>query len=277
MAFLLLIGGINASDLLSMTINIFDNAGNPVDGDVVIEIWDSATAGNLIYNSTDDFLGNVTNGKVDIMIGASGSSAGITPLNLTYGTNYFMNIIVNGTDLDFHGLDRQEFTAMVGNITVKRLDIDDTLFVQDLIPKDNVTYDLGSFDTRWRNIYSDAITTFNLSVSGTSYLGNIDMDGNRLTEVGELIMKGLTTSQNIIPVTTDLYSLGNRTNWFDELYVRTIHADDIHAENINVDFTNSTVLNSTDINTDIMDVEENLTVAGYEIRKEGDDLAIILN
>ncbi len=262
--FLLCINMVYASDLMSMTMNVFDSDGNPVDGNVVIEIWDSVTGGNLIYNSTDDFLGNISNGRVDIMIGESQSSAGLQVLDLEYGKNYFMEIYVNGTDRDFRGLERQEFTSQVGNITSLS------------ISPGNITSNLLDVNI---SISDSLFTDYIYPESGNEIFvrGNMDMEGNSLTDIGELIIGGLTTSQDIVPITTDLYSLGNSTNWFDELYVRTIYTDTIHANTINVDFTNSTIVNSSEINSETIDIEENLTIGGFEIRKDGDDLAIILN
>ena len=50
-------------DLLGFQANLKNQSnGDPISSaDIFIEIWDSSTGGNLIYNSTDDFLGNVTN------------------------------------------------------------------------------------------------------------------------------------------------------------------------------------------------------------------------
>lgn len=45
-------------DLMSFEANIFDSNGDPVNGNISIEIYDAATAGDLIYNSSDDFIGN---------------------------------------------------------------------------------------------------------------------------------------------------------------------------------------------------------------------------
>lgn len=47
-------------------------------GDIEVTIWDNATGGNLLYNSTDDFYGSVFNGYFDVMLGS------ITPLDLNY-------------------------------------------------------------------------------------------------------------------------------------------------------------------------------------------------
>lgn len=107
----------HSENLLSFTGNFFNSTGGPSNGNLVVEIYDSLAGGNLIYNSTDDFLGNVSEGRADVMLGKSSSNGGVQSLNLDYGKNYYMNINAVGTDLDFNGLARQEFTSPIGNIT----------------------------------------------------------------------------------------------------------------------------------------------------------------
>ncbi|MBS3151503.1 hypothetical protein J4443_03940 [Candidatus Woesearchaeota archaeon] len=50
---------------------MFDSSGDPINGNITIEIYDAETSGNLIYNSTDDFIDNITSGKIDIVLGGS--------------------------------------------------------------------------------------------------------------------------------------------------------------------------------------------------------------
>src|SRR3990167_8407225 len=133
--FLILLVNISyAANLLSFTSNVFEGNGDPFSGDIIIEIYDSATGGSLIYNSTDDFLNNISSGRVDIMLGTS-ANGGTQALNLNYNNNYFINIILRNatatTDLSFNGLDRQEFTSPIGNITSE--DISPANITSDLI------------------------------------------------------------------------------------------------------------------------------------------------
>ena len=46
-------------DMLSFEASLFDSTGSPINGNITIEIYDAATGGNLIYNSTEDFIDNV--------------------------------------------------------------------------------------------------------------------------------------------------------------------------------------------------------------------------
>ena len=101
--------------------------------------------------------------------------------------------------------------------------------------------------------------------------GDLDANNHRLTEVGELIMEGIITSQNITPITNGLYSLGNSTNWFKDLWVKTIYAEDINTTNLSAININSENIKSTDVNT------TNLTVGGFDVYKEGGNLNIDLD
>ena len=46
-------------DMLSFEASLFDSSGNPINGNITVEIYDAATAGNLIYNSITGFENNV--------------------------------------------------------------------------------------------------------------------------------------------------------------------------------------------------------------------------
>ncbi|MAG45809.1 MAG: hypothetical protein CMH63_03500, partial [Nanoarchaeota archaeon] len=113
-------------DMMSFEANLFNSTGEPITGALTIEIWDSETGGVLMYNSSDAYLNNITNGKVDIMLGSDRSGK---ELNLTYGQTYYMDLYVDGKDIDFNGIERQEFQSQVGNVTSNRLN-----FSRSIIP-----------------------------------------------------------------------------------------------------------------------------------------------
>ena len=37
-------------DMLSFEASLFDSSGDPINGNITVEIYDAATGGNLIYN-----------------------------------------------------------------------------------------------------------------------------------------------------------------------------------------------------------------------------------
>ena len=134
-----------ASDLMSFTANVKNSAGANINsGNIVVEIYDDASAGNLIYNSTSDFYNNISNGQVDVMLGS-----GTQQLNLGYGKDYYMEVYVNGADLDFRGKERQQFQAGIGNVSLGKMNVSSSF-----IPAVNSTFDLGnSVNGWWNNIF----------------------------------------------------------------------------------------------------------------------------
>jgi len=99
-------------DLLPLQGTIYNSSGSPVNGgNVQVLIYDASTAGNLIYNSSIDFNGKVLNGGYDILLGS-----GSVELTLEYGKIYYMDISINGDDIDFNGNERQMFQSSVGEI-----------------------------------------------------------------------------------------------------------------------------------------------------------------
>ena len=169
--FILLSTTVYAADLMSFTANVKDGSGNAISsGDIVVEIYDAATVGNLIYNSTDDFFNNISNGQVDLMLGS-----GTQGLNLIYGNDYYMEVYVNRVDLDFQGKERQKFQAGSGNVTLGRLNVS-TSFV----PAANNTYNIGQQNNGWwSNIFG--VTGYFLSKIGigtTSPSEALNVTGN---------------------------------------------------------------------------------------------------
>ena len=125
-----------------------------------------------------------------------------------------------------------------------------------------------------------------LNLSGGTMSGTINLDGNSLTNVGELIMSGLTSSYDIIPVTHDLYSLGNSTHWWTKAYITDLYATTIDATDLtstNIDSTNldsvnidSTNINGTNIESEVLDVENNISLGNFVMKDDGADMVIIL-
>src|SRR3989338_9099140 len=150
-------------DLLGLTLDVKESGIDVDNVNITVEIYDAATGGNLIYNSSGGFENNVSNGKVDIILGDDTSGY---ELNLTYGTTYYMEITINGTEMDFNGNERQKFQSTVGNITQARLNLTDTLYTNALIPYANLTFDLGSSENYYRTAYFQTLTLANTLDSG---------------------------------------------------------------------------------------------------------------
>jgi hypothetical protein len=84
-----------------------------------------------------------------------------------------------------------------------------------------------------------------VNVTGDIMTGDLNMTGSRLTEIGEILMKGVIRAQDIIPDISSMYSLGNETNKFKEAFINNITVD-------------------------------NANVSGYQIKESDDALVIVL-
>ena len=114
-------------------------------------------------------------------------------------------------------------------------------------------YNVTNNDTLFVNITGDIMT------------GNLNMSGNKLTDIGEIIMQGLVWSYDIIPITDNLYSIGNSTNWYAEAYIKDIYAVNINTTNLTSEFINSTKMDS-----------ENITLGGHEISLQSGNLVMVI-
>ena len=125
-----------------------------------------------------------------------------------------------------------------------------------------------------------------LPLTGGTMTGDINMNGNSLTSVGKLIMSGLTNSYDIIPVTHNLYSLGNSTHWWAKAYITDLYASSIDTTDLtstNIDSTNldsvnidSNNINGTNIESEVLDVENNISLGSFVMKDDGADMIIIL-
>jgi len=117
-----------AGDLLPLQGNV-DLSGTPLSsGGLVVEIWDGpdSVASNLVYNSTEHFTGsgNISAGKFDIVLGSVGDE-----LSLEYGRVYYMDLFIDGNDMNFSGMERQVFMSSVGLINGSMLKTTDAYTV----------------------------------------------------------------------------------------------------------------------------------------------------
>ena len=84
---LLLSSSVIAVEQLTSLQGRVEYEGTPVStGDIQVTLWDNATGGNLIYNSSSDFYGAIVDGYFDVMLGS------ITTLDLNYNQHYWCKI-----------------------------------------------------------------------------------------------------------------------------------------------------------------------------------------
>jgi len=102
-----LVGAVD--DLMSLQGKV-DQSGVLVDsGDIVVEIWDSSSGGTLVYNSTGDFNNAIIGGFFDIVLGSGSNS-----LTLNLSQIYYMDIAIEGQDIDWGGDERRQFQTTAG-------------------------------------------------------------------------------------------------------------------------------------------------------------------
>jgi len=115
----------------------------------------------------------------------------------------------------------------------------------------------------------DDHTQYLLTNGDRAMTGDLSIGGYQLTNVGVLVMEGLINSYNIIPITTNLYTLGNSTNRFKEIFV-----GDVNAYNVNSNYANITIINSTTLNSNMVESNivnstqlnsDNLSVGGSQV------------
>ena len=121
------------------------------------------------------------------------------------------------------------------------------------------------------NLDVSSIEDIWVNESGDTMSGDLNMDGNELTSVGELVMSGVITSRNIIPDTTELYTLGNSTNWWDIAYIKQIYAKSISTISLN-----ATDITSDNIASDTLDLENNMTLGDIIIKEQDSNYVVIL-
>jgi len=118
------------------------------------------------------------------------------------------------------------------------------------------------------SIHRDGNTPFNSNWNTGIYT---------ITMEGELIINNLTTSEDIRPALNNIYSLGNTTNWFKELYVTDIHNTNFYGEFVNASEINSSTINSNNVNSTTIQVDENITLGGNKIIRQDENFAIVLS
>lgn len=106
--------------------------------------------------------------------------------------------------------------------------------------------------------------------------GGVNLNGQSLTNVGALVVAGLATTQNLVPDTDNLYSIGNSTNRYNSLYANNIYGRTINSTNISSAYLNSSTIDSQNVTTGDANISNNLTIGGFKVNKQGTDLVITL-
>jgi hypothetical protein len=163
--------------------------------------------GNIAMNLVGNIEGNtISNVTITSLTGSNATFDGFVSaslLNVTGNTQLEQNLIVGGTtsmsgNLNITGNTIQTGSISLtgdvrvgGNIFIGDNPIDDVVVFasnisSSLVPSDNNTFDIGSVDKAWQDLY----------VSGTAYINNIELDSidvNSISLPGDLTVSGTTT------------------------------------------------------------------------------------
>ncbi|PIN79562.1 hypothetical protein COV16_03585, partial [Candidatus Woesearchaeota archaeon CG10_big_fil_rev_8_21_14_0_10_34_8] len=189
--------------LLPLQGTITINGAKLSPGNLIIELYDAPTGGNLVYNSTNDFLNTVSGGSYDILLGN-----GTQPLSLNFGQKYYMDIYIEGTDVDFNGSERQVFMSTVGNIslttplTTTSTDTDDALNISV-----GGAFISGNFVIN--NTFNVTAASGNLNTAGKIQIENNDAD-DALNVTGGTFISGDTIINNFFNMSSTTSTV--RTN-----------------------------------------------------------------
>jgi hypothetical protein len=114
-----------------------------------------------------------------------------------------------------------------------------------------------------------------VNITGDTWTGNMDANGYSLTNLGELVVTTITLQGNLTPATDNLYSLGNSTNWFKEIYVHNIFADKVNASEVNTTELNAGTIGADDGSIDNLSTNE-MNMGGIRITNQSEDIVVVL-
>lgn len=95
-------------DLMGLQGNVFNSTGSRItNGDVTVQIHTEEVGGAQVYAET--FTGAINNGEYDVLLGNA------TTLDLDQDRLYWMEVLINGQDMNFSGHSRQVFQSSIGS------------------------------------------------------------------------------------------------------------------------------------------------------------------
>lgn len=94
--------------------------------------------------------------------------------------------------------------------------VDGSIDSGDHRPNNDITYNLGTLEKRWKSIYSEEARLTNL------YIDTIQSNSSDTINI-----KSDISTYNIYPQATDTYDVGSTDKSYNKLYVRTLHTDSI--------------------------------------------------
>ncbi|HLC79485.1 MAG TPA: hypothetical protein VJG83_03560 [archaeon] len=219
-------------------------------GDLRVYIYDANVSGNLVYDSGSDFNNAINDGVVDVVLGSS------TQLDLNYGGYYYIDLSINGTDLDFNGSERKQFesshgvvkTGSILDATITNSDISTTAGIDwAKISKTGADLNALKWGSDFNSQYSrktadDNVTgawnfANNTTFSGGFGLGGITIQNGVLYTQSLVILNDLNAATvtaidvngNYTPFLDVTWSLGSSSNRWLGIFTRDLNATDVNS------------------------------------------------
>ena len=204
------------ASVTNFQLSVRNNTGVSIGGDLSLSISienNAAVISNKISGSSIDFKVKGTSNDPIIRIDSS-TNVGFNKTNPGETIDVHGNIRtdgqlkITGTD-DTTSLITGSFTTAGGASIAKLLRVGTGLNVtgastlDNVLPKTDSAFDLGSTGTRWRTLYADNVTTDNLAVTNTisgSINGNATTANNLVSSI-QLSLAGDVVSVNDPPIT----------------------------------------------------------------------------
>ena len=219
-------------------------------GDLRVYIYDANVNGNLVYDSGSDFNNAITDGVVDVVLGSN------TQLDLNYGGYYYIDLSINGTDLDFNGSERKQFesshgvvkTGSILDATITNSDISSTASI-DWTKISKTGADLNAlkwgsdFNSQYaRKTADDNVTgawnfANTLTTQGGFGLGGVTISNGVLYTQSLVILNDLNAATvtaidvngNYTPFLDVTWSLGSSSNRWLGIFTRDLNTTDINS------------------------------------------------
>ena len=210
------------------------NDGSPINnGDLTVTIWNQSAGGALLYNSSTDFDGAITSGQYDVLLGE------FTQLSLEYGNYYYLDLSINGQDLDFNGSERRIFQSGVGPVGAQFIKAGAVGTSQ--LADSSVTAQKLSFATFATGCIAGEYSRFN----GSSFICAADQQGSGSDGTGGWTNTSINTTTSLAVIVSNNITASNffgSLNWSSLLSVPSYVKDWANE----IASLNTTKLNITD-------------------------------
>ncbi len=242
---------------------VLNSSGDGASGDLRVLIYDHASDGSLLYNESFDDA--VNDGAYAVMLGN-----GSEPLDLSFGTDYYLDMRVNGEDLDFDGAERRAFTSNVGaisslqDVSIDNLAVGTNASFPELCLNDTCRTS-WPVDTQ-RNVSGDYLSINSTTIGFSETKLNSTIDAHIPTDYDAGWVNdsaNTTTSLNVIAQNnlsvngTGFFGwLGTLSQKITGLFAQAVHADEVNVSG-NLTLNGQAITDWADVNMSGTDTQKN--------------------